>query len=84
MTFKPSLKHTIRHGDEIVEVRELDQDWHQLRIMRDNCLENCDWRAVKDRVLPNEWKEYRQALRDITNYEDPVEAVKNWPVTPDA
>jgi hypothetical protein len=58
-------------------------DWHEVRAERDALLDRTDWRAVKDRVLPNEWKEYRQALRDITEHPDANTAADNWPVMPD-
>lgn len=61
-----------------------DVDWERVRSKRDKELANSDWRAVKDRVLPNEWKEYRQALRDITDHTDANAAADNWPVKPDA
>ena len=32
-------------------------------------MKESDWRAVSDRQLEPEWKEYRQALRDITQQE---------------
>jgi len=51
---------------------------------RNSALEVSDWRAVKDRVLPNEWKDYRQALRDLPqNFDTANEAADNWPVMPD-
>ena len=61
-----------------------DVDWHEVRAQRDAALAASDWRAVKDRVLPNEWKEYRQALRDLPqNHDDANDAADNWPVAPD-
>jgi len=43
----------------------IDIDWHSLRRIRNKELDNSDWRAVKDRVLPNLWKDYRTFLRDL-------------------
>ena len=68
---------------EIIEVYKRDVDWEEILHQRDNLLRKSDWRAVKDRVLPNEWKEYRQALRDITAHPDANTACDNWPVMPD-
>ena len=36
-----------------------------LRVERDTRLKACDWRASSDQTLSNEWKTYRQALRDL-------------------
>ena len=36
-----------------------------LRVERDAKLTACDWRASSDLTLSNEWKTYRQALRDL-------------------
>jgi len=36
-----------------------------LRVERDAKLKACDWRASSDLTLSNEWKTYRQALRDL-------------------
>jgi len=81
---KPSKFHTIMNGDEVVEQRLLQYDWHELRMFRNNCLENTDWLAVKDRTMAQTWKDYRQALRDLpANYPDAMDAVDNWPEPPE-
>ena len=36
-----------------------------LRIERDRLLTACDWRASSDLTLSDDWKTYRQALRDL-------------------
>ena len=36
-----------------------------LRKERDKRLAKCDWRASSDLTLPDNWKTYRQALRDL-------------------
>jgi len=36
-----------------------------LRVERDARLTACDWRASSDLTLSNNWKTYRQALRDL-------------------
>ena len=36
-----------------------------LRVERDRRLAACDWRASSDLTLTNDWKTYRQALRDL-------------------
>jgi len=81
---KPSKYHTIMNGSEVVEQRLLQYDWHELRIFRDNCLDNTDWLAVKDRTMSQAWKDYRQTLRDLPAvYPDAMEAVDHWPEPPE-
>ena len=81
---KPSKFHTIMNGDEVVEQILLQYDWHELRMFRNNCLENTDWLAVKDRTMPQTWKDYRQALRDLpADFPDAMVAVDNWPQPPE-
>ena len=36
-----------------------------LRIERNKLLEACDWRASSDLTLTDNWKTYRQSLRDL-------------------
>jgi len=79
----PRLHKTFRDGD-LIESTFIDVSWKEVRQCRNSALKESDWRAVKDRVLPNEWKEYRQALRDITEHPDANTAADNWPVMPDA
>jgi len=61
-----------------------DVDWDHVRSIRNDELERSDWRALKDVVLSNPWKEYRQALRDLPQDHDTAnDAADNWPVIPD-
>jgi len=76
--------HKIYRDGELIEDREIDVDWDQIRSVRNSALRESDWRAVKDRVLPTAWKDYRQALRDITEHDSANDACDNWPVMPDA
>ena len=63
----------------------IDIDWDSLRRMRNKELQDSDWRAVKDRVLPTAWKEYRQALRDLPqDHAESNDAADSFPVMPDA
>jgi len=70
-------------GNEISDVM-VEVTWEQVRRLRDERLDESDWRAMKDRVLPNEWKEYRQALRDLGGFASSNQAADAWPVMPDA
>ena len=78
-----SRNYRIFAGKTLIEEGQHDVDWDTIRHRRDSALKDSDWRALKDRVLPNEWKEYRQALRDITAHPDANTAADNWPVMPD-
>jgi len=50
---------------EVIEQGMKDVHWIQVRAARDQALAESDWRAVKDRVLPNAWKDFRTFLRDL-------------------
>ena len=81
---KPSKYHTIMNGEEVVEQRLLEYDWHELRMFRNDCLDNTDWRAVKDRTMSQAWKDYRQSLRDLPqDFETCELAIDNWPEPPE-
>ena len=71
-------------GEDVVDEYQVDVNWMAIRARRDDALKDSDWRAVKDRVLPNEWKEYRQALRDLPqNHDEANDAVDSWPTPPE-
>lgn len=63
---------------------KLDQQWYIIKSQRDRLLQESDWRVVKatDTGIPlsQNWKDYRQALRDITTQSDPFNIV--WPIPP--
>ena len=69
-------------GSVVIEEGEVEMTWEQVRQIRDKELAASDWRALKDVVLPNAWKEYRQALRDITEHPDANTAADHWPEAP--
>ena len=54
--------------------------WQVVRTHRDNLLRNSDWRAGSDLTLSDEWKTYRQALRDVPTQSDPDNIT--WPTKP--
>ena len=74
--------------EEIAEVEaaqaaapsEIDYKWEQVRTKRNSLLAECDWRAFSDVTLSNEWKTYRQALRDVPSQSDPDNIT--WPTKP--
>jgi len=70
-------------GTQRIEEGEYDVSWEYLREQRDQALTASDWRALKDVVLSTPWKEYRQALRDLGEFDSANDAADNWPVMPD-
>jgi len=68
----------------ILEQYLQDVSWEEVRAMRDQALAASDWRALKDVVLPNAWKEYRQALRDLPqDHADANSAADAFPEAPE-
>lgn len=62
------------------------QSWKELRQERNKRLADADWVVIRatstDTSVPEEWKTYMQALRDIpANTEDPENPT--WPVPPE-
>ena len=55
--------------------------WQDVRTHRNYLLAECDWRAFSDVTLSDEWKTYRQALRDVPQQEGFPRSV-NWPIAP--
>ena len=71
-------------GSEIVDQGQYDVTWQQVRKERDALLVQTDWRALKDVVLPNAWKDYRQALRDLPQlHDDANDAADAFPEAPE-
>ena len=62
------------------EAELLAEKWQGVRIYRDGLLRETDWRASSDLTLSDDWKNYRQALRDITTQSDPTNIT--WPTEP--
>jgi len=76
--------YTRYSGSEIVEQGKYDVTWEQVRKERNQALLDSDWRAGKDVVLSNDWKEFRDLLRTLPQrFADSGEACDNWPVMPD-
>jgi len=74
----------IYDGENVIEDSMREVEWHEVRAARDQALIDSDWRAVKDRVLPTSWKDYRQALRDLPqDHAEANDAADDWPVKPD-
>ena len=58
----------------------INSKWEDIRRLRDNSLIDTDWRASTDLTLSDDWKNYRQALRDIPTQSDPFNIT--WPTKP--
>jgi len=76
--------YTRYSGSEIVEQGKYDVTWEQVRKERNQALLDSDWRAGKDVVLSNQWKEFRDLLRTLPQrFDDAGDACDNFPVMPD-
>jgi len=62
------------------EAEVLAQKWENVRAERNGRLSVTDWRAGSDLTLSDEWKAYRQALRDVPTQSDPDNIT--WPTEP--
>jgi len=74
--------YTTYAGAEVIDQGMRDVTWEEIREMRDQELEDTDWRALKDVTLSVPWRDYRQALRDITEHPDANTAADHWPEAP--
>ena len=80
---KPTIEELRIKHDELIDA----QPWKELRTERNKRLAECDWVVIRatstDTPIPEEWKVYMQALRDLpSTTEDPANPV--WPVQPAA
>jgi hypothetical protein len=58
-----------------------DRAFVALREKRNTLLVETDWRGTQDLTMPDAWKTYRQALRDLpANTADPTDVT--WPTKP--
>ena len=78
---KPSREAFEAKLQELIDA----QPWKELREKRNKRLSQCDWVATRafttNTPVPEEWKTYMQALRDLpANTEDPSSPV--WPQEP--
>ena len=71
----------------VTDTNDADKDriknekWKEIRSERDRLLADTDWRATSDRTLTDNWRDYRQALRDIPTQTDPYNIT--WPNAPE-
>jgi hypothetical protein len=80
-------------ADEITALENIDTQWNNgaldralenLRNKRNSLLHETDWMANSDVTISDEWKTYRQALRDLPSGLDTVAKVnaKEFPTKP--
>jgi len=62
----PSEIQEVENRTKLIEKTEADDDFQMLRIERNRLLAETDWMANSDVTMSTAWKNYRQALRDIT------------------
>ena len=79
-----TLKEVLEMTDAEATAAYKEGAWNSHRPERDRLLQKCDWVVSKytelGQPIPDEWKTYRQALRDITSQSDPDNIV--WPTKP--
>jgi hypothetical protein len=71
-------------ADIETENNEILRTWEEVRKTRNRLLSESDWTQLPDSPISSiqvqEWRTYRQALRDITQQSDPRSLV--WPAIP--
>ena len=76
----------LRHISDTETIEKITKNnLNSLRSIRDDLLKQSDWVVIRststDTPVPDEWKTYMQALRDLpSNTEDPANPI--WPVAP--
>ena len=67
-----------------MKLTPIEMQWAKVKIARAQFLESTDWVILRAQdqgtPVPDEWKVYRQGLRDITEQPDPFNI--QWPVRP--
>jgi hypothetical protein len=60
----------------------LENQWEEIRLIRNQLLADCDWTQLSDvsQIIKDLWTVYRQELRDITNQQNPFNI--EWPIKP--
>lgn len=90
------VKPTWPEINAVIDQLRAAEPMRLLRVERDRRLTECDWVVVKamenGTAIPQEWKDYRQALRDLPATSSPqcwptdllIEESVNWPTPPNA
>ena len=69
------------NANKPTDAQILADKWNQVRFQRNDRLAATDWRAGSDLTLSDEWKAYRQALRDIPSSQSDPDNI-TWPTEP--
>mgnify|MGYP001353992251 CR=1 FL=1 len=80
----PETKKYVRYNWNANEKTELAVELEMLRKKRNGILSRTDWMANSDVTMSDNWKTYRQALRDLPSGLDTVAKVeaKQFPTKP--
>ena len=78
-----TTKYSIMPFSDEKKAEQTASRWDMIRHQRDGMLAASDWTQLPDAPVDGQaWAVYRQALRDITNADDPFDIT--WPVKPEA
>ena len=81
VTIEMTAEEIAEHNANIpTEAEILAEKWVGVRATRNRKIAETDWRASSDLTLSDEWKTYRQALRDVPTQSDPDNIT--WPTEP--
>ena len=75
------LNYTIRNKTEEELALHYEHGWQDVRTKRNRILEETDYMGNSDYPITDEWRTYRQALRDITTQSSPFTIT--WPTKPE-
>ena len=71
-------------ADDFTINKRLEQQWGEIRDIRNKLLSESDWTQLRDTPIREpqlgQWQDYRQKLRDITSQPNPFNI--NWPTKP--
>ena len=78
------------NSEKPTDAEIIAQKWVEVRAERNTKLAATDWRANSDLTLSDDWKTYRQALRDIPTQTDAISLAADssvidnitWPTKP--
>ena len=80
-TDKNNITHTVEEQMTVYTNRKTEEKAKTVRIRRDQLLKETDWRFRSDLIPSQDWKDYCQALRDITIQEGFPWNI-TWPIRP--
>jgi hypothetical protein len=84
----PANTYMVQNGQLVLISQAIlnDQQWNLVRYQRDKLLSETDWHVTKavetGQPIDQDWANYRQQLRDVTDQPDPFNIV--WPTPPDS